>query len=89
MAVRVPLKKAKENLEAVLTLAERDYVVVVKNNRRFVISRIDSGGLTEEQAARIGEQAEAEYRSGKTRSLESFIRSHHPHYAKLLATNSR
>lgn len=89
MAVRIPLKKVKENLDAVLELAEHEYVVVVGNNRKYVISKLNASKFTEEQAARIGLEAEAEYRAGKTQPFESFIRAHYPHYAKLLATNAR
>ncbi|MFY9484526.1 MAG: hypothetical protein WAP74_02795 [Patescibacteria group bacterium] len=87
MAVRIPLKKAQQDFDAVLALAEHEYVVVVNKKQHYLLTKIGDRGLTDERAAELGRAAEAEYRAGKTRSFASFIRAHYPKYAKLLAAN--
>lgn len=84
MASTITLDKSKRQLADLLGIADRqgDVYIVVKN-RTYHLHR----ELTEDEAVSIGNEAEKEYKAGKTRSFDEFIISEFPEYAGNLENN--
>lgn len=85
MAVKVPLEKTKQNLDTIFKVADqRENIVITHKRKQYLIHKIYNAPLTEAEAVRIGRQAEADYRAGRTQPFESFVRTHYPEYGELL-----
>lgn len=85
MAVKVSLTKTRKNLDTILKVADqRENIVITYKGKQYLIHKIYDAPLTEAEAVRIGQQAETDYRAGKTKPFESFVRTHYPEYGELL-----
>lgn len=86
MTPSITLDKAKRNFDNVIEIVDREgEVYITKNKLTYHLHR----ELTEDEAVKIGDLAQKEYDSGKSRSFETFIKSQHPQHARDLEDNQR